>query len=178
MKNELDVLQDVAGKLETMGVEYYLTGSFAMSFFTLPRMTRDVDLVARLKPGDAPRLEKLFAADYYLPDADSLREVITRGSSWNLLSNATGIKVDVMPDHLDPTAMSRRSRLEMEGGGLWIIALEDLILAKLAWSKESRSALQAGDIRNLLGRIDDPGAMDATARLRGLYDWLEEIRRG
>jgi hypothetical protein len=42
--NELDVLKDVSIKLEKSGIDYMLSGSFAMSYYAEPRMTRDLDI--------------------------------------------------------------------------------------------------------------------------------------
>lgn len=40
----VDVLGDVAGRLGRAGLEYMLTGSMAVNFYAMPRMTRDIDL--------------------------------------------------------------------------------------------------------------------------------------
>ena len=45
MKSELDIIADVAQKLEKIGIQYMLTGSVAMNYYAEPRMTRDIDLV-------------------------------------------------------------------------------------------------------------------------------------
>jgi len=45
MHTELDILRDVGARLEQLRIEYMLTGSFAMNYYTIPRMTRDMDLV-------------------------------------------------------------------------------------------------------------------------------------
>ena len=42
---EIQVLKDVAGRLDRAGIPYMLSGSMAMHFYAAPRMTRDIDLV-------------------------------------------------------------------------------------------------------------------------------------
>ncbi len=38
---------------------------------------------------------------------------------------------------------------------MWIVSLEDLILSKLWWAKESLSEMQISDIKNLLDSTND-----------------------
>lgn len=45
MKSELDILKDVCQKLKILNVDYMLTGSLAMSHYSTPRRTRDIDIV-------------------------------------------------------------------------------------------------------------------------------------
>jgi hypothetical protein len=43
MQNELDVIRDITIRFSGAGLEYMLTGSVAMNYYVLPRMTRDID---------------------------------------------------------------------------------------------------------------------------------------
>ena len=45
MITELYVLKIVVGRLEAAGIPYMVTGSIAANFYTVPRMTRDIDIV-------------------------------------------------------------------------------------------------------------------------------------
>jgi hypothetical protein len=45
MIGELDVLRIVSERLDAAQIPYMLTGSYALAFYTTPRMTRDLDLV-------------------------------------------------------------------------------------------------------------------------------------
>jgi hypothetical protein len=49
---ELEVLAIVAGRLESEGIPYMVTGSIAASYYAVPRMTRDIDLVVELSAGN------------------------------------------------------------------------------------------------------------------------------
>jgi hypothetical protein len=66
MQNELDVLKDVSTRLSKAGIQYMLTGSFALNYYA-ERMTRDIDLVVALRPKEADMIVALFEADYYVP---------------------------------------------------------------------------------------------------------------
>jgi hypothetical protein len=66
---ELDVLRDVSRRLAA-AIDFMLTGSVAMNYYAQPRMTRDIDLVVALNPGDAETVVRLFEPDYYVsPEA-------------------------------------------------------------------------------------------------------------
>ena len=41
MNEEIELLKNVAAKLESAGIEYMMTGSMAMAFYSIPRMTRE-----------------------------------------------------------------------------------------------------------------------------------------
>lgn len=56
MKNEIDVLRDLASKFTQGGIDYMLTGSLAMNYYAQPRMTRDIDVVVALEASDVERL--------------------------------------------------------------------------------------------------------------------------
>jgi hypothetical protein len=45
---------------------------------------------------------------------------------------------------------SRRLKKRVEDFEVWTVTPEDLILSKLEWSSDSRSAVQEGDIRSIL----------------------------
>lgn len=61
MSDELTVLRAISEGLEACQLPFMLTGSFAMAFYNLPRMTRDLDLVVALRNEDVPPLvSKLY----------------------------------------------------------------------------------------------------------------------
>ncbi|MBK5226832.1 MAG: hypothetical protein JJD96_09830, partial [Thermoleophilia bacterium] len=45
MTDELDLINEVASRLENAGIKYMMTGSMAMAIYSTPRMTRDIDMV-------------------------------------------------------------------------------------------------------------------------------------
>ena len=71
MSEELEVLAMVAGRLEAAGIAYMVTASIAANCYTVPRMTRDIDVVVELAAGDVDRLLDLFGADFYV-DRDAV----------------------------------------------------------------------------------------------------------
>jgi hypothetical protein len=154
---ELEVLTTIAGRLETAGIAYMVTGSFAANYYALPRMTRDIDLVVELSGGDADRFCAMFEGDFYL-DRDAVRAAIAGRSTFNLIHQAHVIKVDcIVRKDTDyrRTEFARQRRGSIEGHGLALVAPEDLIISKLDWMRETRSEVQLDDVRNLLRSVPD-----------------------
>ena len=93
VETELDVLRDLTGRLERLGVQFMLTGSLAMNYYAQPRMTRDIDVVIAIDEGRVDQFIKSFDADYYL-DRKTIKEAISRRGMFNLIHNATIVKID------------------------------------------------------------------------------------
>ncbi len=177
---ELDVLRDVAAKFERAGIEYMLTGSFAMNYYAEPRMTRDIDMVVALGPRDAARVRSLFAPDYYVPGNELELAVAERGM-FNLVHLESVVKIDVIVRKGDPyrqTEFARRQRISLGDFDVWIVSKEDLILSKLIWGKDSGSELQRRDVRNLLGTGADMTYLRGWAAKLDVAALLEECAHG
>lgn len=157
MSEELEVLKQVAQGLEKAGISYMVTGSIAANFYSVPRMTRDIDIVIEIRKEDVSRLLENFQKDFYI-DRDSALEAIKIRGMFNILHNEYVLKIDFIVRKDSPyreLEFSRRRQLHIDGDSLWIVAPEDLILSKLAWAKDSLSELQLGDVKNLLGTLKD-----------------------
>lgn len=156
MSEELEVLKIVTGRLDGAGIPYMVTGSIAVNFYAIPRMTRDIDLVVELSNSDAERVLRLFQPDFYVDDETVRRAVATQGM-FNLIHDRFLIKVDVVvrkDTEYRRVEFSRRRTVSVEGHSFSIVTPEDLILSKLAWARDSRSEVQLSDVRNLLTAIE------------------------
>lgn len=181
MLDELSVLKLVTARLETAGLAYMVTGSVAVSLYAEPRMTRDVDLVVELFPGDADRLVAMFGAEFAC-DAGRIRDAIAHRSMFNLIHTAAVVKIDIIvrKDTAYREEEFRRRRLaQIDGTDMWVVSAEDLILSKLDWARASRSEVQLGDVRNIIASqpaLDWPYLEGWAGRL-GIGDLLREVRR-
>jgi hypothetical protein len=174
---ELAVLKDVTDRLERAGLDYMLSGSLAMSWYALPRMTRDIDLVVAVEPEAAERLRRAFEPDYYVPD--NLAESMRAPGMFNLLHMESVVKVDmiVRKDSVyRRQEFARRIRESFSGIQIWVVSREDLILSKLVWAHESGSAQQLEDVRNLLAGPCDLAYLDRNAVGLGVQPLLETLR--
>jgi hypothetical protein len=155
MIEELEVLKEVTRRLDRAKIAYMVTGSIATNFYTVPRMTRDIDIVVELSEEDLSRFIPLFEADYYL-DPETVREAVKNRGMFNLIQNEYVIKIDFVVRKDSPyrrREFARRKKVSLDAQDLYLVAAEDLILSKLVWAKDSRSELQLSDVRNLLKSV-------------------------
>lgn len=148
----LRTLQDVAKRLNDLGINYMVTGSVALGVYVPARTTFDIDIVLEIGSADAGRFEKRFLPDYYV-DALSIVRAGEKESIFNIINNSTLVKVDCIVKkrgHFEVERFSRRQRGEIAGVDFWVIGKEDLILSKLKWAADSHSSRQFEDIERLL----------------------------
>jgi len=173
---ELIALQDVCARLDGTGFAYMLTGSLAMSFYARPRMTRDIDLVIALEAAATQRLIAALGADYHA-DAGAMAAAIGDGRPWNIVHLPSVVKIDLIPrkdTRYRRVEFERRRRIELAGVPLWIVSVEDLILSKLEWARESRSEQQRRDVGLLLATPLDRAYLEEWAARLKLTGLLKE----
>ena len=93
MDEQLEFVKLIASRLDSVGIPYMMTGSMAMAIYSIPRMTRDIDLVVEVKPFDVDKIVKLFSEDCYI-DQDSVREAVVEHSMFNIIHNEWVVKAD------------------------------------------------------------------------------------
>jgi len=152
MSEELEVLEIVTQRLNGMNIPYMISGSIAANYYTVPRMTRDIDIVVELGSADIDKFVILFQSDFYI-DEDMVKKEVSRKGMFNLIHNQYVIKIDFIirkESEFQDMAFSRRKAISIEDKPMWLISAEDLILAKLLWAKDSYSEMQIIDVRNLM----------------------------
>jgi hypothetical protein len=155
MSEELEVLKEVARRLDGIGIAYMITGSTAANFYAVPRMTRDIDIVVELSERDIGKFILAFEKDHYL-EPETVREAVKNKGMFNLIHDQYIIKVDFVVRKDTPyrrREFSRKKRISVDGENLYIVAPEDLILSKLVWAKDSKSEIQLRDVQNLLQSV-------------------------
>ena len=177
MKNEIDVIRDLARRFMLAHIDYMLTGSLAMNYYAQPRMTRDIDVVVALDSKDAiDAVTNLFRPDYYVAP-EAIIHAIAHESVFNLIHYETIIKVDCIVRKTSDyrrLEFERRSAVKIQDFTVWIASKEDLIISKLDWARDSRSELQLRDVRNLLMTGYDAAYLERWTRELGLYDLWQE----
>jgi hypothetical protein len=146
-----DLLKTTAQKLTDINVPYMLSGSVAMSFYSVSRTTRDIDIVAYLRDTDIDNLLLAFQGYYF--HRLTIEDEIDKKGIFNIISNDTGFKIDFIVLRLDEysqVAFSRRQLMRLDDAEYYVIAIEDLIIAKLKWIQQLYSERQFTDIQNLM----------------------------
>ncbi len=177
----MSVERDVLDRLERAGVEYYVTGSWALSVHAEPRMTRDLDLVLDLDPADYERRIRPAFDDVYL-----VNDLIDLGARaiGGLVHRTEIVRVDLMIGRRDAWAKMAFERCRVVDhpglGRAAVISAEDLILAKLEWSDGGRSELQLRDCRSVIRIAPDLdwGYLERYAAILGVVPLLESVRGG
>ncbi len=155
MDDLLDFVKLIVSRLDSVGIPYMMTGSMAMAIYSVPRMTRDIDLVVEISPGDVDKIVGLFSGDCYL-DQDSIRQAVKEHGMFNIIHNEWVIKADFIvrkDEEYRREEFGRRQKLDLEGVTIQVVSAEDLILSKLAWGKQSQSELQLGDVRRIMSSV-------------------------
>jgi hypothetical protein len=136
MQNELlKFINLIDTRLEGAGIPYMLTGSVAMTFYAVPRMTRDVDVVVQCDITSLDVIVGLFSADCYI-DREEVMAALRGDSMFNIIHNEWLIKADLIPRKqgaFRELEFSRRRRVVVHEGSCWVVSAEDLILSKLDW---------------------------------------------
>lgn len=180
MTDELDLIKEVASRLENAGIKYMMTGSMAMAIYSTPRMTRDIDMVIQVSPDETGKIVNMFRGDFYI-DESAVREAIQHHGMFNMIHNESIIKFDFIVrknEEYRVLEFSRRQQINIGGMPVSVVAPEDLILSKLVWAKESNSELQLLDVRQMLLSVNelDNDYLQKWADEMGVAELLKKAR--
>jgi hypothetical protein len=170
--NATDVLRRITTALDDAHIDYMLTGSFASAYHGAPRSTQDIDFVIQATPEQLKALVQVLPETQYYVDLTGALEAHRRQSMFNVIDLDSGWKIDCMLRKSRPFSVeefSRRHRVILHGVSIFITSIEDLIVAKLEWSRLAQSQRQIEDVAAIL-RVRF-GAMD-----RGYTQkWIEQL---
>jgi hypothetical protein len=176
----MTVERDILDRIERLGIDHFVTGSWALGVYAEPRMTRDIDIVGAIdRAAYESSIRPEFETDYLVNDPIDL------GGRWigGLIHRREIARADLLfgrDDAWARSAMSRRRRWpDPTLGPIWVIAPEDLVLAKLEWS-EGTAELQLRDVRSILRLTDDLDVpyLERYAAILGITERLEAVRAG
>lgn len=174
------VLKDFTERLETLGINYMLTGSMAMVNYAMMRMTADIDIVMELSARDGEAIIREFEADFYIPH-NRVHDSIARKFMFNLLHQEKLVKIDCIlrkDSEFQKEAFSNRRKIRFANEvELWIISRENLVLSKLHWAKDSKSEMQLRDVASIIRNGYDEKYVLDWARKLGVEDLLNEAIR-
>jgi hypothetical protein len=135
----LGVVAQLASALEQLRITYAVGGSLASSVHGIPRATNDVDVVADLRLAHVDRLVSALQGDFYIDD-EMIRSALAEHSSFNIIHQATMLKVDVFVPEKDEWIVeelvrARPETFDVDGEPRTIVfaTAEDILLFKLVW---------------------------------------------
>ncbi len=147
----LGLLKRVCRSLDEKDIPYMISGSLAMNIYSIPRMTRDIDIVIELNEARINDFVALFPDSYF--SMETIKDEVKKQGMFNIIDHRTGFKMDfiIRKDTLYfKQAFERRQRIKELDTEMWIISLEDLIIAKIFWIQSYQSEKQIQDIKNLM----------------------------
>ena len=180
MDEQLEFVKLIASRLDSVDIPYMMTGSMAMAVYSVPRMTRDVDLVVEIKPVDVDKIVDLFSEDCYI-DRDSVRQAVDAHSMFNIIHNQWVVKADLIirkNEEYRREEFARRQKIVIGDMTISVVSAEDLILSKLVWGKKSQSELQLLDVRQMISVVSelDWKYMRKWAVVLGVDALLEKVK--
>lgn len=139
--------------LDSAGIPYMATGSFASSHHGRPRATQDLDIVIAPSAEQLRQLvSRLPRSQYYVSEETALN-ALKNEDQFNVIDSVSGWKVDFIIRKSRPFSESefeRRSAAMIHGGRVFIASAEDVLLAKLEWAKRGGSQRQIEDAAGIL----------------------------
>ena len=169
-----ELLASIGQRLAAAGIPYMVTGSVASSFHGEPRATRDLDLVIDPSPETLDRFVSALPPETFYVDRHAAETALAERGQFNVIDHASGWKVDLMIRKDRPfsiQAFKRRLPTELLGTPTFLATAEDVVIAKLEWSKASESERQ---LRDVIGILTVTAGLDR----RYVERWVERLELG
>ena len=146
-----EALQFLLGKLDELGIDYMITGSFASNMQGVPRATQDADVVIHCSRKSLEKFVASLGSDFYV-SLDAAEDALKREGIFNVIHLETAFKIDLIirkSRSFSKEEFSRRQRGNFLGQSRCFATAEDIILAKLEWAKIGGSERQFNDALNV-----------------------------
>jgi hypothetical protein len=118
-----------------------------------PRTTRDIDIVLQVRPISLRSFFAAFDRAAFYIDSDASTPTAAPGQMFNLIELGAGWKVDLVVVKDRPFSrveFARRQQITVLGCDVLAASAEDVLLAKLEWSKAGGSSRQLEDARGIV----------------------------
>ncbi len=148
-----EVFERITRALDQAGVAYMLSGSFASAYYGALRSTQDIDLVIAGTPSQLRAFVESLPSHEYYADLNAALEAHKHESLFNVIDLATGWKIDLIMRKsraFSQEEFSRRQRANLQGIQIFVASAEDVVVAKLEWSKRAQSQRHIDDVAGIL----------------------------
>lgn len=149
------LIAKIAKTLDGLNIPYAVTGGYAVSIWGRLRATFDIDTIIELPESKKTLLIKALRkiSKTGFIDDDMVSQAIERKDEFQFIHVESGIKIDFWvlgDDEFSLSKIKRRKAKIIEGGKIYFLSPEDLILSKLLWYKESVSTRHLEDAASIL----------------------------
>ena len=148
-----DLLTRLVAALNAANIPYMLTGSYASSLHSIPRATRDIDIIIFPNRDQLTAFVQSLPSSSYHTDLEDAIDSLQRRSQFNVIDYATGWKVDfIIPpfEDFNLEEFERRQLIEVGDLHLSVVSPEDIVIAKLRWAKTGQSERQIEDAASVV----------------------------
>jgi hypothetical protein len=148
-----EFLRRITAALDLHGIPYMLTGSLASSMYGIPRATNDVDIVIAPSREQLLSVVQLFQRLGLTVAPEAAIAAFRKRTDFNVIDFSHGWKADLILRKDRPfslTEFERRETHEVEDIRLTLARPEDVLIAKLEWSKSGNSDRQLDDAAGIL----------------------------
>lgn len=139
--------------LESTGIPWMVTGSFASAAHGIPRATNDIDVVIAPSKQQLIALLEHFPASEYYADVEDALEALDLRTQFNVIDQNGVWKVDFIFRKDRPFSrieFERRRRIDILGVPVFAVTPEDLLIAKLEWAQKGESERQIRDAAGII----------------------------
>lgn len=179
-----ELLRVAIHALEAAGIPYMITGSQASAYYGEPRFTRDIDIVADIRPGQVEAFAAFFpSGEFYCDKEMILSEITTRGQ-FNIIHAASGLKIDIILTKTTPFSQTefprRRRSAVFPDQDADFASPEDVIIKKMEFYKEGGSEKHLRDITGILmisGETVDMDYISRWAQSLGLVEIWDAVKK-
>ena len=177
MKDE-EATAAVIDALGSLGIPFMVVGSLSVTFWSLPRLTKDADLVIDLGDVSLGPLMRVLGPDFRLDPQISF-ETVTATTRNEITVRDSLFSIEFfrlsLDDH-DQERFRRRVPARILGRDAFVPTAEDVIVTKLRWARPK----DREDLRNVIavqGERIDWDYVHRWTDQHGTTALLEEIRR-
>ena len=175
-----EALELVLSRLDQFNIPYMITGSFASNIHSVPRATFDADVVIEVAPKSLKKFLDSLAGEFYV-SPEAAEEALKTRRMFNIIHLETGFKVDLIIKKdraFSQNEFSRREKVTYMDQERWFATAEDMILAKLEWSRMGESEKQFKDALNVAkvqGKNLDRSYLQKWAQELGVHELLQKL---
>lgn len=151
------LLDEVVVALTAAGIPFMLTGSFAAAVHGAGRATMDIDLVVEPTPASLAHFVHAMVAAGRYASLEAAQDALASRTMFNVIDVESGWKIDLIIRKDRPFSLeefARRVVMTLGTVRLPVATVEDLVIAKLEWTRLGGSARQLEDVRALVALAD------------------------
>jgi hypothetical protein len=161
MKNGFEATRIALQAMERLGMEFMVVGSLSTMAYSIPRMTKDADVVLSIDQGALRQLAEELGEDFELDPQGSF-EMVTGTLRHHLRIPSISFEIELFLLSSDPHDQARFSRKQsffsrQLGMKTTIPTAEDVIVMKARWYGIAKREKDADDIREIIAVQEDIG---------------------